>query len=248
MKVKKQKRHRRAVRFYTACFGFRQPYKVFCDGTFVHHLISNRIVPADIALSNILGGTVKLFTSRCVLEELKRLGPSYSQDIEAAQKLTTARCDHEGIKSAEACITDIVGENNPEHFFIATQDAELRNKFQEVPGVPLIFGLRNALFLEKPSAFQHEFVKDRERDMLKKETGKILQTAESGTSAVEHEGPGDDCFARWDLQSKRYVRNGLDVKDKPKFKRKKAKGPNPLSCQKKKSANPKASVAKKHGS
>ncbi|CAN1289361.1 rRNA-processing protein UTP23 homolog [Linum perenne] len=158
------------------------------------------------------------------------------------------RCDHEGIKSAEACITDIVGENNPEHFFIATQDAELRNKFQEVPGVPLIFGLRNALFLEKPSAFQHEFVKDRERDMLKKETGKILQTAESGTSAVEHEGPGDDCFARWDLQSKRYVRNGLDVKDKPKFKRKKAKGPNPLSCQKKKSANPKASVAKKHGS
>ncbi|CAN0858107.1 rRNA-processing protein UTP23 homolog [Linum grandiflorum] len=286
MKVKKQKRHRRAVRFFTAAFGFHQPYKVFCDGTFVHHLIANRIVPADIALSNILGGPVKLFTSRCVLEELKRLGPSYSQDIEAAHNLMTARCDHEGIKSAEACLTDLVGKNNPEHFFIATQDADLRNKFQEVlqagmlaelfcnvtydfdeslgmfngfrsteylvilqvPGVPLIFGLRNSLFIEKPSSFQHEFVKasevnrsilsERERDMLKKETGNIIEAAERGTSVDEHEGPGRD------LQSKRYVRNGLNVKDRPQFKRKKPKGPNPLSCRKKKSAKPKASVAK----
>jgi len=64
MRVKKQKRHRRAVRFYTACFGFRQPYKVLCDGTFIHHLIVNNIAPADTAISNILGGSVKLFTTR----------------------------------------------------------------------------------------------------------------------------------------------------------------------------------------
>ncbi|KAJ6365535.1 hypothetical protein OIU76_030336 [Salix suchowensis] len=81
MRVKKQKRHRRAVRFYTACFGVRQPYKVLCDGTFIHHLIVHNIAPADTAISNILGGSVKLFTTRCVLAELKRLGKSYSNKL-----------------------------------------------------------------------------------------------------------------------------------------------------------------------
>ncbi|CAL1366166.1 unnamed protein product [Linum trigynum] len=243
MKVKKQKRHRRAVRFFTACFGFRQPYKVFCDGTFIHHLIANRVVPADTAISTVLGGPVKLFTSRCVVEELKRLGPSFSESLEAAHKLMTARCDHEGKKSAEACLIDIVGENNPEHFFVATQDADLRKKFQEVPGVPLVYGLRNALFLEQPSTFQHEFAKssearrsklsEQEREALIKETGHILETAEIGASADEHEGAKHD------------VRNtALNVKDRPQFKRKRAKGPNPLSCLKKKNTNQAASVSK----
>lgn len=64
MRVKKQKRHRRAVRFYTACFGFREPFKILCDGTFVHHLLANGITPADTALANTLGATVKIFTTR----------------------------------------------------------------------------------------------------------------------------------------------------------------------------------------
>lgn len=64
MRFKKQKRHRKAVRFYTACFGFREPFKIICDGTFVHHLIANGIAPADTALMNILGAPVKIFTTR----------------------------------------------------------------------------------------------------------------------------------------------------------------------------------------
>lgn len=43
------------------------------------------------------------------------------------------RCDHEKRKSAIACITEVIGEKNTEHFFVATQDAELRKKFQQVP-------------------------------------------------------------------------------------------------------------------
>lgn len=42
------------------------------------------------------------------------------------------RCDHEKRKSAVCCMIDVIGENNSEHFFVATQDAELRKKFQEV--------------------------------------------------------------------------------------------------------------------
>lgn len=42
------------------------------------------------------------------------------------------RCEHEKRKSAVACMSEVIGENNSEHFFVATQDAELRKKFKEV--------------------------------------------------------------------------------------------------------------------
>ncbi|GFY85151.1 hypothetical protein Acr_03g0019250 [Actinidia rufa] len=72
-----------------------------------------------------------IFTCRCVLAELKSLRESYSESLKAASSLITARCDHEKRKSAVACITEIIGAGNPEHFFVATQDADLRKKFQE---------------------------------------------------------------------------------------------------------------------
>ncbi|QCD94202.1 U3 small nucleolar RNA-associated protein 23 [Vigna unguiculata] len=166
MKLKKQKRHRKTLTFYTTCFGVRKPYKVLCDGTFVHHLLVNRITPADIALGNILGASVKLYTTRCVLAELKRLGSSYSETLENAHKLIVARCEHDKCVGADACIKEAVGEKNSEHFFVASQDTDLRKKLQEVPGVPLIYGLRNALFLESPSAFQRQYVKTSEEERL----------------------------------------------------------------------------------
>lgn len=246
MRVKKQKRHRKSVRFYTACFGFRQPFKVLCDGTFVHHLIVNNIKPADKALSNILAGVpVKLFTTRCVLAELKRLGNSYSQALDAAHQLFTASCDHEKSKTADACIADIIGQKNPEHFFLATQDNDLRKKFQEIPGVPVIFGLRNALFLEPPSAFQRQFVKTSEEDRLhmteldhktlQKRARNSSADDEANDSSGENKDFVDQNIGIQTVRQPPTARKGLDLKDKVQFKRKKAKAPNPLSCKKKKS-------------
>ncbi|XP_065856919.1 uncharacterized protein [Euphorbia lathyris] len=252
MKLKKQKRHHRAVRFYTTCFGFRQPFKILCDGTFVQHLITNRIAPADKAVSSILSGPVKLFTTRCVLAELKRLGNSYSESLLAARQLMTARCDHEKIKSAEACIVDIIGESNPEHFFVATQDFDMRKKFWEVPGVPLIYGLRNALLLEPPSSFQHEFVKNSEKErshvtereykLLKQRTKSILQNEEPEHSSDENEDSRDQTSEMQPVKMNHRANKGMEIKDRIQFKRKRAKGPNPLSCKKKKKDdNPKSS-------
>ncbi|XP_027107137.1 rRNA-processing protein utp23-like [Coffea arabica] len=241
MRVKKQKRHRKAVRFYAACFGFREPFKVLCDGTFVHHLLLNKITPADIALANALGAPVKIFTTRCVLGELRSLGDSYAESLNAARNLLTARCDHEKRKSAVSCITRIIGENNSEHFFVATQDAELRKKFQKVPGVPLIYGLRNALFLEQPSAFQHQFVRSVEEDRshmtdleykLLNVKKKNVAFEEAKDSSDANEDKNDGTFTVQAIQTN--FRKKRDLKDTVQFKRKRAKGPNPLSCKKKK--------------
>ncbi|EPS72859.1 hypothetical protein M569_01899, partial [Genlisea aurea] len=231
MRVKKQRRHRKCLRFFTVCHGFRPPYKILCDGTFIHHLLVNGILPADTALANILSDQVKLFTTRCVLAEVKRLGDRYSESYNAGCNLATARCEHEKRKSAVACITEIIGENNPEHFFVATQDADLRKKLQEIPGVPVIYALRNALFLESPSSSQIECAKkaeegrshmtDLEYKMLKLSKKRVVSPdAKDSSLAVED----DETVSR----------SGIDTKDKVKFKRKRAKGPNPLSCKKKK--------------
>ncbi|BFG30878.1 hypothetical protein CerSpe_171520 [Prunus speciosa] len=228
MRVKKQRRHRKIVRFYTACYGLRQPYKVLCDVNFVHHLVVNRITPADKALSNILGAPVMLFTTKCAISELKK------QDL---------RCDHERAMSADDCIMDIIGQNNPEHFFVATQHADLREKILKIPGVPAIYALRTALFLEAPSAAQRQFVKtseeqrlhmtDLEYEMLTKGT-KNMSTSHQEKDRSDEDGFGDQNLEVQALEKKHTARKGLGVKDKVQFKRKKAKGPNPLSCKKKK--------------
>lgn len=231
------------MRFYTVCFGFREPFKILCDGTFVHHLVVNRITPADTALTNILGATVKLFTTRCVLAELKNLGGSYRESLNAANNLITARCDHEERRSAVDCITEVIGENNSEHFFVATQDADLRRSLQKIPGVPVIFALRNALFLEQPSSFQRQFAKsaeeerlhmtDLEYNMLRQRKKRRLSDDKEGDSSDASEEEVDD-VSQVQIINTNVKRNGSDVKDKVRFKRKKAKGPNPLSVKKKK--------------
>lgn len=207
----------------------------------MHHLLLNHITPADTALTNLLNGKAKLFTTRCVHEELKSLGDSYSETFKASQNLITARCDHERRKSAASCVMEIVGESNPEHFFVATQDKELMKKFKEMPGVPVIFGLRNALFIEQPSASERKFVKFKEEEhlhmtdleikMLKSKRQDRLAARESFGA---NEGLGDQVLGSETVVKANIGRKRMAVNDKAQFKRKKAKGPNPLSCMKKK--------------
>lgn len=258
MRFTKHKRHRKIVRFYTACFGFREPFKVLCDGTFVHHLVSNHLSP-DTSVSNALGASVQLFTSKCVIEELKSLGSSHAQSFHAARKdFKLARCEHEEKESAFNCMIEIIGENNPEHFFVATQDMDLRKKCRKIPGVPVLFGLRNAVFVEQLPSFQREYVKaaeerrlhmtDSEQKLLQKRVKSILNAEElKDSSNAEEEIDEEDL--RGQVIASREPRK-TDAKDKVQFKRKKAKGPNPLSCKKKttSSSAPNAGKAEKTSS
>uniref|UniRef100_M8BDC1 UTP23 sensor motif region domain-containing protein n=1 Tax=Aegilops tauschii TaxID=37682 RepID=M8BDC1_AEGTA len=214
MRVKRRSRHRKVVKFYSTCFGFREPYKVLVDGTFVHHLLVHQLLPADDALRELLSAAraPPLFTPKCVQAELRRLGKSHSQAFDAAQLLATARilisglsygryedllcfgrtlplpccdlnficekicsvtnlregpnplsckkkkpkpqpsadqnqviiaahhyqltyvsCEHDKVVSAVDCILSLVGDKNPEHYLVATQDSGLRAKLREGP-------------------------------------------------------------------------------------------------------------------
>lgn len=66
MRVKKQKQLRRHVSFYKTCFGFREPFKVLCDGTFVHHNLAQRLGALPDSLSTLLGAPAKPIVSRYI--------------------------------------------------------------------------------------------------------------------------------------------------------------------------------------
>ncbi|XP_062217613.1 uncharacterized protein LOC133917769 isoform X2 [Phragmites australis] len=236
MRVKRRSRHRKAVRFYSTCFGFRQPYKILIDGTFVHHLLTQRLLPADDALRDLLSAsrTPALFTSKCVLAELRRLGKSHADDFDAAQLLATTKCEHDKVVSAVNCVLSLIGDKNHDRFFVATQDADLREKLREIPVVPVIYGLRNSLFIEKPSVQQRKFAQLDEEKRLNmdiSEYKKLLKVASEGKTAANENGSDGEQQAR-PISS--LVKNALGVAEKSKFKRNRAKGPNPLSCKKKK--------------
>lgn len=235
MRVKKRSKHRKAVKFYATCFGFREPYKVLMDGTFVHHLLTHRLLPPDDALRTLLSAsrTPALFTSKCALAELRRLGKSHAESFDVAQLLATAECEHDKVVSAVNCFISLIGDKNPEHYFVATQDADLREKLREIPGVPVIYGLKNSLFIEKPSVQQRKFAQlDEEKrlNMDVSEYKKLLKAASGETDASEKGRDGE----QHGRPISSLVKNALRVADKSKFKRNRAKGPNPLSCKKKK--------------
>ncbi|KAL1801877.1 hypothetical protein ACET3Z_030524 [Daucus carota] len=48
MRLKRQRRHGRTLTFLAACFGFRDPFKVLCDGAFIHHLAAHDINPVHM--------------------------------------------------------------------------------------------------------------------------------------------------------------------------------------------------------
>ncbi|WZY92426.1 hypothetical protein YC2023_064755 [Brassica napus] len=183
MRVKRQKKNRRTARFFTVCFGFRQPFKVLCDGTFVHHLVSKEITPADTVVSELLGGPVKLFTTRCVLAELQKLGKDYSESLEAAQMLSTATCEHEEAKPADECLSEVLGVNSG----LRVSEKASAGSSDEL-----------SLFLQidQPSDFQRETAKDSERKrltmtdaekrILEKQTARIL-ASNRGEGTVEDE-------------------------------------------------------------
>lgn len=107
--------------------------------------------------------------------------------------------------------------------------------------MPVIFALRNALFLEPPSQSQQQFARSAEeqRSHMNQLEFKMLLNKKRTSSATKESGDSsdaDEVLPHKIIQDLK--RNAAKRKtDKVQFKRKRAKGPNPLSCKKKKTEN-----------
>ena len=208
MKVKRQKTVKKYINLFKNSFGIFEPYQVLVDGTFCQAALQNKINIKE-QLPKYLDAEIQLLTTECVLNELECLGGALYGALVIAKRFKTRKCGHREHIPATDCVSHLVGEANEKRYFVATQDKQLRNALRKIPGVPLLYINYNCIVMEKPS-----FVCVRK--------AKEVQTAR--TEPTDHEREKLERLKASELEKPEIIRR----------KRKRPKGPNPLSCKKKK--------------
>jgi len=218
MRRKKHKHTRRAVAFYKVHHGMREPFKVLLDGNFIHAARSCGLPEVDKHLENLLGGRAKTYVTPCVMAELRGLGTEFRDSAAAARQVQLHYCGHGDGGSGGAttvaaaeCLLQQVGDANTQRWWVGTQDRALRRALADVPGAPLLFVSINGMHLEQPS------------DAAK---AAAAPATDAGGSAVPVYERASAPLADLDAITPK-------LRTSAKFRRNKAKGPNPLAARKK---------------
>ncbi|XP_012276297.1 rRNA-processing protein UTP23 homolog [Orussus abietinus] len=208
MKISRLKKVQKNLNFYTNNYKFRQPYQVLVDGTFSFAALENKFNIKD-QLPKYFQAEVKLLTTQCVILETEKLGSKVFGAMLIIKQFPVHKCGHEkNPTSGSKCLLSMLKVDNPSRYLIATQDRELQDRVRQISGVPLIYLHGKAPTLEPPSR------------VTKEHAEKVRQ------------GVGMNSFQDEIIKSLK-VQSGLTKADPQPKKKKKIKGPNPLSCKKK---------------
>ncbi|RUS31823.1 Fcf1-domain-containing protein [Jimgerdemannia flammicorona] len=234
MRVKRQKTNKRHMAVYQTSFAFRTPYQVL--GTFLGRGFDAGFVQAGLEfkihikeqLPKVMMGSTKQMVTECTMSELRNLGDDYTGAVLAAKRFERRRCKHAQAVPSAQCITEIIADDNPHNYCVATQDKRLRDHLRVVRGVPLLYINRAILILEPPSAVTMEMAKEIERQ-------KTLPTKKEITFLTKS---NSDTAKR------------MAAKKEAKLKKKKHKGPkepNSLSVKRKKTVATTGGKKEGHG-
>ncbi|KAJ3240739.1 hypothetical protein HDU81_002930 [Chytriomyces hyalinus] len=212
MRVKRAKKNKKNMGVYVQIFGFREPYQMILDGNLIQ-VASMMKIDTWTSLPKVLQGQVRLYTTSCVISELRALGPDFGAAVLAAKKLERRRCNHDKPIGASECLKSVVGSDNKHKYGVATQDGALRKHLRAIPGTPLVYINNGVVLLEPPSI-------ETERRMKELEIQKTLPK--------KFEEP---VLKKINPDSKIAAEPTRTFKKKPK-------GPNPLSMKKKKKDTP----------
>ena len=137
------------------------------------------------------------------------------------------------------------GPTNADHFFVGTQDQNLRDDLVKIPGVPLLFVHATGVSMEIPTEAQRAAAA---RDPHPMSRPPPPPRAAEGQPCQERQGPARPAPPPQGAESavpphERHAlglepNSGMEVHTSVRFKRNKAKGPNPLSAKKMRVAFP----------
>lgn len=218
MKVKRQKHVRKVMTFYRNNYGFSTPYTVLIDGTFCKAALSFKINIRE-QMSKYLDAEVNLCTTTCVRAECQSFGPLLYGPLKVLEQFKLYPCKHAEPVPAFRCVQQMIGKKNKNKLLLATQDQSLTETMKKTAGLPLLYIAYNAITLEAPS--------DKSKDIAEKNLDNRINTSEHAQSVLKQ------------LKLQTF---GEEVKHK---KKKRPKGPNPLSCMKKKKTVQNSAVDKK---
>lgn len=226
---KKNKWFKKTVNFYRYVFKFEVPFNIIIDGNFVAVSLQKKFDMKDL-LTKTIGENVHLIIPSCVVHEIRDLDAKIPGLYDAVSKYKIEECQHGGqILSPENCIKSLIGKKNQKKYFVATQDAFLRSHLRKIAGVPLLFFEQNMILVDKPSKASIDASNRREglKEEPKKFEKKLLKESKDEVKEFMKEEY---------KQSDHYKKKMEDLKLNKLMGRirKKAKGPNPLSCKKSK--------------
>jgi len=203
MKIKRSKRIRKVLQFYKINHGIRAPYKVLLDGEFIQAALEGQIMIKEQIPKMMQDDKTVPYITKCVIDELRTKGSPYSGAVFIANTLDRLKCRHKGIKTVDECYSIFIGNNSKERVIMGIQEPTLRTKARETVGVPVFYLHGSVPVMEAPS----DITLDNERQVAIQKT--LVQ--------------GDE---------KKLVEAATPAATSGPTRKRKAKGPNPLSVKK----------------
>ena len=218
MRHLRAKQGRKTLNFFRISFGITPPYSVLLDGNFIHVSVSFKIDIYARMKKHLGSEQFRFFVPSRVIDELVALGPSVEASLEFARiHCEVVTGDGSGTTPTDEIIS-LVGETNRSKYLVATQEDTLRDHLRNVPGVPLFHIQRTVLLLEAPSSSSKHISAHQEAKKLKGFSSTEMETFKNARKVK--------------MQERAEKRRNDGVAGGPK--KQIAKGPNPLSCLKKK--------------
>ena len=152
MRITRHKTFKKSLRFFKAAFDYVDPYHVIVDPTFIDSSVKGEI-RLNESLSDLLAGRVTPMVTECIMSYLRKQGRVNTGALMMGKACYRLKCGHMGASclSPSECVLSQIGIDNPRHFFVATQEEDLKAKSRAVPGTPVLSLHGNLLMLESPS-------------------------------------------------------------------------------------------------
>ncbi|WFD33805.1 hypothetical protein MCUN1_000625 [Malassezia cuniculi] len=214
MRQKRAKAYKRLLHQYVMHYGFREPWQVLIDNTFADSLVRYKVEDPMKQVGTVLDAKVKPMITQCCMEALYAAERSSNDDDRAHARKVIAlakgwerrMCNHKQALEPGVCLESVIGATNKHRYVLAADDVKVRRaRRAAVPGLPILHYSSSVLVLEPMSTLTEDDIQQR-------------RNGASAVSAVE---------------------KAILKKEQPKQapeppsirpKRKRAKGPNPLSC------------------
>lgn len=172
--------------------------------------------------------------TKCVFREIDALKEKLPSGVfEAAKALKKEECGHTKGTSAPECLAQYLGSDNEAKYLLATQDDALKARVRQIPGVPVLGYLKSVLTLEEPTDLSYQLSTQVTPSQL--EETKLWEDAQQNEGVMEMI---ERAREEQEEEERTEFETLLHSKEANKFreianKKRKAKGPNPLSALKK---------------
>jgi U3 small nucleolar RNA-associated protein 23 len=187
----------------------------------------NNAKSSNSSTNNVIFQQARQFgLDECKILEPKAKANNDQSSIENKPSSKKVTSHHPVDASTNSVLNHVLHDTNK--FMVATQDTELAQILRSKPNIPLIYLSRGVLLLEGPSkASKHQSI---ETEKLKQEDGGVVRMGLE-KEWIQRVNKGNK---EADNNNSRYQYGREHLNERRK---RKAKGPNPLSCKKKKTSS-----------